>query len=387
MTSQPRILYLVPDLSDAAVRKRVEMLQDGGAAVSVMGFRRNTTPYTEMAGASVIDLGQTFNGGFIQRILAVIKVVMTVRQWQAAFTQTDAVVARNLEMLAIAVRGRATCASRGPLVYECLDIHRLLLNHGPVGKILRGLEGWLSRRASALITSSPAFVEHYYQPISQVRLPVRLLENRLYIPHGMPLPPISAQPRPAGPPWRIGWYGAIRCRKSLAMLLEVANRMQGQVEIIIRGKPAYDQFEDFERDTKACPWLTFGGPYTYPQDLAQLYQGVHFTWAVDMYEEGQNSTWLLPNRIYEGGYYASVPLARADVQIGHTITQLGIGITFNPLSADELCRFFTGLTSLHYQSLEQKAKSLPVSGWIYMQQDCVELVNFITTLTPPASAS
>ena len=83
-------------------------------------------------------------------------------------------------MLAIGVRGKSLCHPKPSLVYECLDIHRLLLKNDVIGKTLRKLEGWLSKRANALITSSPAFIQQYFEKRSQVRLPTYLVENKLH---------------------------------------------------------------------------------------------------------------------------------------------------------------------------------------------------------------
>ena len=51
------------------------------------------------------------------------------------FAGADVVLARNLEMLIIASRARNLYAPRAALVYECLDIHRLLLSQGHYWKL------------------------------------------------------------------------------------------------------------------------------------------------------------------------------------------------------------------------------------------------------------
>jgi succinoglycan biosynthesis protein ExoL len=371
------ILYLVHDLSDPAVGKRIVMLQDGGAAVSVAGFRRTAQTVESVSGCPVIDLGQTFNGGFVQRLAAIMREVLLLPRRRALFKAADVIIARNLEMLAIAVRGRSLCAEPPVLVYESLDIHRLLLNPGLVGKALRWLEGWLSRRASALFTSSPAFVNNYFKPLSSVRLPVRLLENKVYPSEGLALQPCV---KTAGPPWRIGWFGAIRCRKSLEALSKLVRESKGQVEVIIRGKPSFDQFDDFEKSTTEFPGLRYGGPYKYPDDLAAIYGDVHFTWAIDMFEEGLNSSWLLPNRLYEGGLFGAVPLALAHVETGRTVLRLGHGAVLDLPLDDSLSYFFKGLTAQEYGRLARLALAIPRQTWVYSVQDCKDLVAYLSSL-------
>ena len=318
-----KILYLAHDLSDPGVHKRASMLRDGGAIVILAGFRRTAEVVHNVAGCNAIDWGQTYNGGFVQRLWSVLREVTFLSRYRELFASADIILARNLEMLAIGVRGRSLCTDAPILVYESLDIHRLLLNEGIIGKVLRRLEGWLCRRAAALITSSPAFVSEYFNSRSLVRLPVRLIENKVYNPTQIAFDPIPHRP---GPPWKIGWFGAIRCRKSLAILEQLVRQSNGNIEVVIRGRPSLDQFDDFYKSTSSTPGLTFLGPYEYPEDLVSIYNDVHFTWAIDMFEEGLNSSWLLPNRVYEGGVYGAVPIAISSVETGRFIKRLGIGV-------------------------------------------------------------
>ena len=90
--------------------------------------------------------------------------------------------------------------------------------------------------------------------------------------------------------------------------------MEGRVEVILRGRPARDQFDDFGRQVAEAPHLVFAGPYRNPEDSPRIYGDVHFTWLPDFFEAGMNSQWLLPNRLYEGCCYSTVPLAMAGTE-------------------------------------------------------------------------
>lgn len=367
------ILYLTHDVTDPATARRVRMLSDGGATVSVAGFRRDATSIDQLDGAPVIDLGRTYNGRFLQRVYAVLRTLITLHRHRTRFAQADIILARNVEMLAIGVRGRRFGNPAPVLVYECLDIHRLLLNDGFVGKTMRTLEGWLTKRASALLTSSPAFIRQYFEPRSQVQLPTRLVENKVY----MHAESILSVDHPPATVWRIGWFGALRCAKSLQILSAYARAQQGKVEIILRGRPAYDQIPDFDAITTQTPHLHYGGPYQNPQDLAALYGDVHFSWAIDMFEEGLNSSWLLPNRVYEGGFYGAVPIAASGVETSRFIQSLGIGITLTEPKDRALADVFSTMTAEHYQQLHAAMTALPRDIWVATKQDCVALVAYL----------
>ena len=99
----------------------------------------------------------------------------------------------------------------------------------------------------------------------------------------------------------------IRCRKSLEMLGALSG---SRVPSRSSPRPAFrfrlPRFRGGHRQIATCQ---FGGPYRNPEDLPELYGDVHFCWTLDYYEEGQNSAWLLPNRVYEGTLYGAVPIA------------------------------------------------------------------------------
>jgi len=377
LAERPKILYLVHDLSDSTVHKRVAMLKDGGADVTILGFHRNNTPPRSIHGFTAIPLAKTYDGKFIHRTLITLRMAVTISKYKAYFVKADVVIARTLEMLSIAVSIQSFISRSPTLVYECLDIHRLLLKQNIIGTALRALEGWLAKRASLLITSSPAFIREYFDKYSLVRCPSYLIENKIY----QPVPQI--QPiltRTATTPWRIGWFGAIRCHKSLNILISLVQQMSGKVEVIIRGKPSYDQFEDFHKQTSGIQGLSFEGPYKNPDDLEKIYGDVHFTWAVDMFEEGLNSSWLLPNRIYEGGYYGSVPLVQNHVETGKHVKSFGAGVQLTAPLQDQLIKFFKTLTTDEYKILQTQAQVVPVNNWILTKDDAVYLVHKLTNL-------
>jgi hypothetical protein len=308
--------------------------------------------------------------------LLVFKQLIFLGRHRTLFAEADVILARNLEMLALGVRGRALAGRKPVLIYECLDIHGLMLSESPVGFIMRGIEGWLSRRAAALFTSSPAFVSQYFEKRSRVHLPVRLIENK------MPAAKTSAHAsRPQGPPWIIGWYGIIRCGKSLKILGDLVRQSGGDIEVVLRGKPDLVQFENFEKSATELPGLRFLGPYKYPDDLAGLYGSVHFNWAIDMFEEHLNSSWLLPNRLYEGGAFGAVPIALDHVETGRFLKRLGLGVTIKEPLRRSLETFFKELTPDSYRTLQEAVAGAPHTLWTYDRPTCLALVNYMRSLT------
>ncbi|MCF3931922.1 glycosyl transferase family 1 [Acuticoccus sp. M5D2P5] len=290
----------------------------------------------------------------------------------------DAVLARNLEMLSLGAAVRGKLPRAVPLSYEVLDIHRLLLDRSVKGRALREVERRLAANVSAVITSSPAFVRQYFEPLSGVRAPVHLVENKV---PGWAAPPPS--PRLAdGPPWRIGLFGALRDRRSVDLLKQLAATLDGLAEIVVRGRPSAAIFDDLAAELAAAPNVAFEGAYRNPDDLAAIYADVHFVWAIDYYEADANSEWLLPNRLYEGGLYGAVPIARQGTEIARFLADRDYGLVLGADPAEALADRLRTLDGEAYRAEAAKVARVPTGDFVADDGDCAALVALITGAMP-----
>lgn len=382
------ILYIVHDLNDAAVQRRIAMLESGGAAVTVMGFYRGN--HSPLCNQKVISLGQTRDASFLHRALSVLKAKVRLsrilQQHGLVRGHFDCIIARNLDTLSLAVTARSKLSL--PLIYECLDIHRFLIHSGTIGHLFRALEKRLTRHVVLLVTSSQGFIDHYFKPISQTDLSTLVVENKVFATQSLPM---AKQQIPFDPnAIVITWNGAIRCARSMKILSIASRAMQGRLHIIIHGKPAYSEFDDFDSMVKNEPFMEFLGAYQFPQDLAKIYNNAHFNWTLDFFEQGGNSEWLLPNRIYEGGLFATPPLYRQDTYTGKTLAELGIGIGLSSQEdekiAGELVEYLKLLNPAQYQTLYKGGLDLPRSLWLFDQPQAKKLVQTLAFSCQEASS-
>lgn len=373
-----RVLYLVHDLEDAAVRRRWLMLDAGGAVTRVAGFRRSQLAGGQTLPKQAIDLGETRNGAFVHRAA---KTVTSTKALIRALNgeRPDIIIARNLEMLFLARQVARQFKPAPAIVYESLDIHRLLLRKDVVGTLLRRIERSLMTRAALVVTSSPAFIDNYFAPLQHLNLPVLLLENKVLDITGTALVTEDEPHRTQDGVLTIGWFGALRCRKSLALLSAFTRQIDGRVKVLMRGKPAYNEFEDFDAQIAAEPHIRFDGPYR-AEDLKDLYARVDLTWAIDFFEEGQNSKWLLPNRLYEGSRYGSVPIAIDGTQTARFVRQHGIGLILDEATPEALVRLFDRLDGPKLNALRDTLKAQPASLFTATRQDCVGFVGRLKEL-------
>lgn len=362
-----RVGYLVHDLRDAAVARRIRMLRAAGLEVTLAGFARAAPP-AEVEGVPARCLGQTRDGRLVDRVLAVARALPHVRQ---AMRDADVLVARNLEMLALAVAAQ----SGRRIVYECLDIHRTLTGSGRAARLVQRVERHLLRRAALVLTSSPRFViEHFAHAAPDVQTVV--FENKVLALDDAPPCPPSRRHRADGAPWTIGWFGMLRCRRSFAMLQTLAAQSEGRIEVLIAGRPSPAEFADFARDVAAAPGVRFVGAYT-AADLPALYDAVDFAWAIDYFEEGENSTWLLPNRLYEASAHGAVPIALAGVETGAWLHRHGAGLIVTDPQA-EIATRLRALTADDHAALRATVLAIPPADLIADQDDAAALARVVT---------
>lgn len=356
-----RITYLVHDLGDAAAARRVAAFRSGGARVALAGFFRRSAP-AYVAGAQALALGRTHDARLGQRVMRVLHTLIRPGRLTALVRQADIVVARNLEMLAIA----ALLARRGQvLVYECLDIHRMMLGGGLPGRALRFIERRLLARTSRVIVSSPAFERAYFRKLQHWQGPVELIENKVSA------PPQTQARHVEGGPWTIGWFGMLRCRRSLAILGALAGNSGGTVRVVVAGIPSPDVFPDLVGEIARMEGVDFLGAYG-PGDLPRLYGQVHFAWCIDWFEEGLNSRWLLPNRLYESLAHGAVPIALDGVETGRWLAEAGVGLRL--AEGEDIGPVLKGLTPTGYAALAAAARAIPREKIAFAEGDHRRLV-------------
>ena len=368
-----RILYLAPDLSDPAVARRRSMLIAGGAQVDLAGFVRGDARLPPSEWCAEV-LGRTRDAALGQRALKVLLALLQPWALRRRVAGPSVVIARNLEMLVLAWAGLHLSRSAARLCYEVLDVHKVMLGQGLKARALRWIEGFLMKRVDLLVLSSPAFDRAYFTPLQPSRVPRLILENKLLVlEDGAPAP----EPPPQGPPWRVGWFGMLRCSRSLELLQRLASRRPGLVEVDIRGRPSPAVFgSDFTSAVAKAPGLTFHGAYS-ASELAAAYRSVHFVWAIDFYEAGQNSDWLLPNRLYEGSAHGRPLMAQREVETGHWLAAHGAGVLFENLE-DGLEEFFDSLRPEAYERAADAVARIPRSALLADKRDCQALVAQLT---------
>ena len=356
------IAYFGHELADAAVQKRVRMLRLAGREVVLLGFERDRGAGAPTAPPDSKVLGRTQNQRLMARAFSVLLAIPRAMRARRVWARADLIIARNLEMLVLVRLLTRLTASKTRIAYECLDIHKLALADNAVGSLVRAVERFCLRRTSFIITSSPAFERHYFRARQNFSGRIVLAENKVLDEAGA-----SAPACPPTPPWTIAWCGVLRCRLSFDLLACLAAHRGVRVELW--GLPAIDQIPDFHERVAETPNMTFHGAYAHA-DLPRIYGGAHFSWAIDFYEAGANSDWLLPNRLYESLCYGAAPIALSGVETARWLESRGVGLVLDAPLHETLDRFFADLGPESYQRLQDATRRLEPEATRLTPESC-----------------
>jgi succinoglycan biosynthesis protein ExoL len=306
-----------------------------------------------------VELGKTTERRLAARILASLRSLRIIyanrRSWRAA----TMVYVRNLDLALLTLLARVITRCRAPLVFEVLDVHPKLAERGARAALLRWLERRVLNRCELLVVSSPAFLKNYFQPLQHYTGQTFLLENK------WPREDVWTEDRKLAfdldehrPVWIVGWFGNLRCPRSLEILTELADALPDRVQIYMRGCPSLLGARRLENAIGGRPNMVFAGEYVAPAEFASIYSNVHFNWCAD-FSDGDNSRWLLPNRLYEGGYFGIPAIAIAGHETGRVVRERHLGITLEAPYAHSMKDLLDNLTSEQYRQLRQRIEAMP----------------------------
>ena len=379
-TVQHRIIYLAPDCTDSAVKKRAKAFLGLGHKLTVFSFRRDRYNVGTECAWHNIELGKSKERRLLSRLLMCLRVLWIIFRHRDLWRRASVIYARNLDLALLALVGRILTRCRAPLVYEVLDIHPLLVRNDIWGAVGRWLERRVLKRCRLLVVSSPAFVTNYFKERQQFRGETFLLENK-WAPEGVfeGNRKLSYHLTDEETIWTIGWFGNLRCRQSLDILTEVADALPSRVRIFMRGCASLLGEESLMKSCEHRANMTFGGEYDAPDELPEIYSQVHFNWCAD-FSDGVNSLWLIPNRIYEGGYFGIPAIAIDNTQTGRIATERQLGMTLLDPYSNSLIEMLLNMNRTNYEQLRGKVESQPVSNFVD-NGDLARLLRIITKTT------
>jgi succinoglycan biosynthesis protein ExoL len=375
------IAFFAHDSTESTVIKRVAAFQASGAQVIGFMFRRVRPKPPAPRTWDNVDLGITVDRNYAKRLPKLLVALLRLIKSRSALRRCQIFYARNIDMLLLAFWAKRLFAPRAVLAYEVLDVQRIFIGSGMISKAMRCVERYLLARCDMLVVSSPDFIARYFQPYQGFSGAWHLLENKVFA-QPATLQHLQREPHSqAGPPWSIGWFGTLRCERSLDILSRIADALGDRVVIHIRGLPSSEDLtvQQIEAVCDRRTNMPYGGPYASPRDLGAIYANVHFAWCVDYLDAGLNSDWLLPNRLYEGGLMGALAIARRDTATSRKVERDDLGWTFAEPLEQEVADFIAHLDAAAYEHKRRRLAGMARSQFVDLT-DTRDLVRGLESL-------
>ena len=363
------------DINDARVTRRIDAFLELDYDVLSFCFSRRTKKIVDHPRWTNIDLGVTYDQRYFHRAYALAHALPTVRRHRHALQRTKIVYCINQDNAALAHAAMMMAGISRPVVMEIADIQPVFMGEGLLSHIFLWMERWLLNRCLLLVTTSPAFIEHYFIARQSFRGNTFLLENKVSLSSTRKKRHITPTRKPPFRPWVIGYFGALRCEKSWQIIRRLADALPDDVVIYMRGYPTFTDDAALQREVASYANIQFGGRYTYPDDLADIYERVHFNWCFDFSGESGNSSWLLPNRLYEGMLCGVPALALAGTETAKQVAALNAGWEITEPIEERLIAFFKHLSDEGYSHVWNAVDAL--DSRVYLTSD--EYVDLIST--------
>lgn len=362
------VVFFQPDLSETTTLARAREFIDAGFRPTVFGFRRARYNRNYIAPWREVDLGRTQDARYWKRLMALIGAFPAIFRNRRLLKEAAVYLARNLDQLMLALMARSLFNRRAILVYEVVDIQPAFTRSNWRCGVMRLIERLCLAKVDLVVVSSPAFIHNYFAAWQGYRGEWLVVENKLRL----AAPDISraAQLRgrkksiSARKRWTIGYFGLIRGQATVELIVRLARRFPNLIDFKFRGVLTTVDEAWFRSAIAQADNIRYDGEFANPDDLAALYGGVDFAWALDLENVEANSRWLLPCRFYEAGLFGVPCLAVRDFEVGRLIDRLGVGWTFDHPLEESLCHFFEALDHISYERKRERLLALPTSTFV-----------------------
>ena len=374
-----KTVYLLPRSTEVRCLKRVRWLAREGLEPTTLAFER--TGFDIEVDLPYVSLGRLEHRRYWRRPFALLRAVPRVvpRLRGAAVTYCF-----GLDLLALAWLCRVLGGTRTTLVYEVADVLEIQCGTGLPSRLIRTMERFLLRRAAALVVTSPAYIDGYYRRFRQLP-PVFLIENKFGHALGPAIEAVRATPVCREPDViTIGYFGGIRCMRSLDLLFELAARAGGRISVYIRGATNSETIR--RRLDEAPTHVIVEGPFKPEVDMPHMYRAIDLGW-VAYYHAATNARMARSNRFYDCCMFGRPMIAQKDSPDGRIVEQKGLGLIIDADDRERAMRAMLALTPAQIAAWRGNVLALPRRVFAHEpEEEHADLARFLAGADPMVAA-
>jgi succinoglycan biosynthesis protein ExoL len=360
------ITFLLSSTIHVRFIKRVENIHKLIDQIQVYAFERKGSYPGKKIEFEMNMLGEITHVSYLKRFVIIVKSLNKIKD---AIKKTDVIYTFGLDMLFLGwISKQLSFRKNVKLVYEVGDIREILIGKAPINYLARFFEKILLKYVSILVITSKAFYTEYFKKIQNVKsLEYHVIENKLDT-DKMATTYLQELVGNDNKEIAIGYFGVLRCMRTLEILKMLAEKGKGKFKIYLRGLPGIKTQKEYDQ-LVSTEGVVNEGPYVVPDDLPAMYNSVDMVWACYPYQgkEVGNWCWAKTIRFYESCYFKKPVFVQTGTEDCKTVEQYGIGIC---LGLDKIEKTVEYLLSLSYAEISEWKKNMnDLPEYVYMYSD------------------
>jgi succinoglycan biosynthesis protein ExoL len=346
-----KLLFIQSTFGDAHQMIRFLELSKHYKESQLLAFER--TYYETTQAIDFINLGEIHHGKLISRISVYFKAMRIIFNEKSTNSPTD-IYFFGFDLLPwIAVFGtRNKCR----LIFEIPDIRESFFQRNLAARLMKSLLKYSLKPVFMVVVTSELFVNRFLKNHAIVPENYCVLENKVHLPdNALPLKEMGLE-------IVIGFFGLIRCEKSLQFLLQLLDSTD-KFKLLI-----YGYFINISQETqtriKEHPKVSFKGAYKSPQDLKKIYSQIDLSWVAYPFQDPSkdgNFRYAMTNRYYEAGFFRKPMIGNKHSGDAEKIEANAFGLT---LDLNDFKGAMKSLTELNRDKVDQWKQNLKASSII-----------------------
>lgn len=339
MSTKPKIVFIIPAITDAHYRCRVLDFIKCGYQTDVYAFMREGRPAPSNIPYDYQSLGTLRDEGYKSRVSLYIK---QFRRLKKQYRGQQVIYFLGGLDIAMFFRLVNPCAE---YIYEECD---LVHTYTRLKQPLEMVDKYILRHARAVITTSEGFIRYHFGDKKPSN--IFLVENKL----NPEVLNVALKPKHEFDPEHlsIGFVGRPRF-DSVYNFIEVYCRRFPQHTFHIFGGPVEEQFEQLRKYSNCI----FHGFFKSPADLGDIYSQLDLV--VSTYDICfDNVRYAEPNKIYESIYFETPIIVSTGTFLADKVNRLGIGYDIDALNEQQVVDFIEHINAESISQRQQAARDI-----------------------------
>jgi len=358
--------------------KRVEIINKLIDQIQVYAFERKGSYPGKKIDFRMNTLGEITHVSYLKRFVLIVKSINIIRN---TVRKTDVVYTFGLDMLFLGwISKQLSFRKNVQLVYEVGDIREILIGKTPINNLARFFEKFLLRYVSVLVVTSEAFYTEYFRKVQNAKsLKYHVIENKID-PDIMSDVHSQELAEKENKEFTIGYFGVLRCTRTLEILKMLAEKGKGIMKIYLRGLPGLKMQKEYD-ELVSTEGVVNEGPYIVPDDLSEMYNTVDLVWACYPYQGKKTGNWCWAKtiRFYESCYFKKPVFVQSGTEDCKTVEQYGIGICLDLENIEKTVEYILSTSEDEISEWEKNINELPVHVYLYSDEH-EKLITLLTEL-------